>query len=354
MAEQSKQPDPSKMATEQSKTTASTGAAAKSATAGNGNGNGGGASAQAGQSATAQQSQGEKTAQAGQQAQSKASGRAGQGGTDAVSLLTQDHREVDELFKQFEAASGRGGKRRIVEQACMMLEIHAMLEEQIFYPACRRAADDDSDLDEAQVEHDTVKLLIADIRQSGGRGDYYDAKVKVLAEYVRHHVKEEEGGDGIFAQAKKDGVDLKALGEQIAREKQRLQQQYESGEEDGADMQQPRLVALRIPSQASEKESSMARANYDDDRERNGGGNRGGSRGGGSTGRERDENGRFMSDDDNNRMSRGRDDDRGGSRGRSSRDDDDRGRQSRSRDDDDRERDGGRRGGWFEIGRAHV
>ncbi|WP_408587883.1 hemerythrin domain-containing protein [Novosphingobium sp.] len=319
-----------------------------------------------------------KSANAGQSGVQAAAPQAGAkakaSSQDAIALLTKDHREVDELFKQFEGATSRARKQALVEQACRALELHTQLEEQIFYPACREAAADDDPLDEAQVEHDTVKLLIADLRAASAGAPYYDAKVKVLSEYVRHHVGEEEGADGIFARARKDGVDLDQLGERIRSEKERLGRQAEG------QSQSLTLVALRTGMGRSEnqdypKERTMARAEYgrsdyrDDDRGR--GGNRGNDR-------DRDEYGRFTSDDDRSggRSSRGRDDDddrsgrdrdrngrftsddRGGSRsgrnGSSTRGyDDDRGRSSSRGRDDDGERDGGRRGGWFGDSEGH-
>ncbi len=234
-----------------------------------------------------------KSANAGQSGVQAAAPQAGAkakaSSQDAIALLTKDHREVDELFKQFEGATSRARKQALVEQACRALELHTQLEEQIFYPACREAAADDDPLDEAQVEHDTVKLLIADLRAASAGAPYYDAKVKVLSEYVRHHVGEEEGADGIFARARKDGVDLDQLGERIRSEKERLGRQAEG------QSQSLTLVALRTGMGRSEnqdypKERTMARAEYgrsdyrDDDRGR--GGNRGNDR-------DRDEYGRF-------------------------------------------------------------
>ena len=147
-----------------------------------------------------------------------------QGKQDAIKLLTQDHREVEELFDQFEQASEDEKKEQIARQICTELKIHMMIEEEIFYPALRGKIDDD-DIDEALVEHDGAKVLINDIDAGGAEADFFEAKVKVLREEIEHHVKEEEQeSDNIFSQARKTDVDLDALGEQMAARKAELKQ----------------------------------------------------------------------------------------------------------------------------------
>jgi hypothetical protein len=153
---------------------------------------------------------------------------ADQGRQDALKLLSEDHRKVEELFEQFEKASGDGKKEKIARQICTELKVHAMIEEEIFYPALRGKIDDD-DLDEAMVEHDGAKLLINDIEAAGPDEDYYEAKVKVLQEQIEHHVKEEEKQqDNIFNQARKADVDLAVLGEKMAARKAELMALAES------------------------------------------------------------------------------------------------------------------------------
>lgn len=148
---------------------------------------------------------------------------------DAVALLKADHRKVEDLFAKFEAATGDGKKKSIAEQICMELTIHAKIEEDIFYPACEGKVEEDL-LKEAYVEHDGAKVLIAEIEAGGPDDAFYDAKVKVLSEQIEHHVKEEEQRvDGMFAQAKKAGLDMDALGEQMATEKADLMASYKSG-----------------------------------------------------------------------------------------------------------------------------
>jgi hypothetical protein len=147
---------------------------------------------------------------------------------DATQLLTQDHREVEALFEKFEKAGSDGSKERLARQICTELKIHAMIEEEIFYPALRGKIEDDS-LDEAYVEHDGAKVLINDIEAGEPSDDFYDAKVKVLQEEIEHHVREEEKMNGnIFQQARATDVDLDALGEQMAARKAELMRQAET------------------------------------------------------------------------------------------------------------------------------
>ena len=143
---------------------------------------------------------------------------------NAIQLLVQDHREVEALFEKFENASGDGKKEKIAKAICTELKIHAMIEEEIFYPALRGKIDDD-DIDEAYVEHDGAKVMINDIEAGSPDDHFYDAKVKVLQEEIEHHIKEEEKErDNIFTQARKTDVDLDALGEQMAARKAELMQ----------------------------------------------------------------------------------------------------------------------------------
>jgi hypothetical protein len=138
---------------------------------------------------------------------------------DAIALLKADHRKVEDLFEKYEKS--RGKKAEIARQICLELTVHATIEEEIFYPACKEAVEDDK-LDEAYVEHDGAKVLIAEISNGSPEDEFYDAKVKVLSEEIKHHVKEEEQRDGIFAQAKASKLDLKALGAQLAARKKEL------------------------------------------------------------------------------------------------------------------------------------
>lgn len=141
--------------------------------------------------------------------------------SDAIAMLKADHRKVEDLFEKFESARS-GAKQRIAEQICNELKIHTMIEEEIFYPALREKIEDDT-LNEAYVEHDGAKVLVNDIMAGGPDDTFYDAKVKVLSEEIKHHVKEEEArSEGMFAQARDAGVDLVALRDQMMMRKQEL------------------------------------------------------------------------------------------------------------------------------------
>ena len=148
---------------------------------------------------------------------------------DAVALLKEDHRTVEELFAQFEKASGDGRKEKLARQICLELTVHAQIEEEIFYPACESKVEEDL-LKEAYVEHDGTKILIAEIEDGSESSDeYFDAKVKVLMEQIEHHVEEEEKRmEGMFAQARKAGLDMDSLGEQMAARKAELIETYQT------------------------------------------------------------------------------------------------------------------------------
>jgi hemerythrin superfamily protein len=148
---------------------------------------------------------------------------------DAVALLKADHRKVAGLFEDFQAAKGAGKKQELAAQICMELTVHTQIEEDVFYPACEGAVDE-AKLKEAYVEHDAAKVLIAEIEAGGPDDEFYDSKVKVLSEMIEHHVEEEEERvEGMFSQARKAGLDMDALGEEMAAEKARLIASYKAG-----------------------------------------------------------------------------------------------------------------------------
>lgn len=148
--------------------------------------------------------------------------------TDAIALLKADHRKVEELFEKFESARS-SAKQAIAEQICNELKIHATIEEEIFYPALKGKAEEDT-LNEAYVEHDGAKVLINDIMAGGPDDEFYDAKVKVLSEEIKHHVREEEmPKEGMFAQAREADVDLVALRDQLMARKQELLAEADAG-----------------------------------------------------------------------------------------------------------------------------
>lgn len=147
---------------------------------------------------------------------------------DAIALLKADHDKVEKLFEEFEGASGASRKQKLANQICLELTVHTEIEEKIFYPACQGKIEQDL-IDEAYVEHDSAKVLIAEIEAGGPDEDYYDAKVKVLSEMIEHHVEEEEKRvEGMFSQARKAGLDMDALGEQMWARKQELTAEYKA------------------------------------------------------------------------------------------------------------------------------
>ena len=165
-------------------------------------------------------------------AKSKAKGRAsGARKTDAaarsqnaIALLKADHRQVEEWFAQFEKARDDERKQVLANKICNALKVHTTIEEEIFYPAFLDATDDKDMHHEAEIEHEGAKQLIAKIEASSPDDDYFDSKVKVLSEMIKHHVKEEEQPDGMFAEARKSDMDLDALGEQMAQRKAELEE----------------------------------------------------------------------------------------------------------------------------------
>jgi hemerythrin superfamily protein len=136
---------------------------------------------------------------------------------DAVALLKADHREVEDLFEQFEKARDSQRKLKLATQICNALKVHTMIEEEIFYPAFLDATEEEDIHHEAIVEHNGAKRLIAEIEEMNPDDDFYDAKVKVLSEMIKHHVKEEEQPGGMFAAAKKSELDLAVSSSRAAR-----------------------------------------------------------------------------------------------------------------------------------------
>ena len=164
----------------------------------------------------------------------KTSKRSTKASTDAIALLTNDHQEVKDLFEKYEdlaqADSDDEEKKNLAEEICTMLTVHATIEEEIFYPAARDAIDDESLLNEAEVEHQSAKDLIAQIQASDPSDALYDAQVKVLGEYVNHHVEEEEGE--LFPRVKEADLDLDELGAEMnARQEELLSAEAELDDE---------------------------------------------------------------------------------------------------------------------------
>jgi hemerythrin superfamily protein len=137
-------------------------------------------------------------------------------GIDAIELLTQQHREVKEMFDRFENMTDRAkvSKKKLADEICNALIMHTTIEEEIYYPATREASEETEDMvDEAVVEHASAKDLIAQIMEMDPGDDLYDAKVKVLGELVEHHVQEEE--EEMFPKTRELKLDLKALGQEM-------------------------------------------------------------------------------------------------------------------------------------------
>jgi hemerythrin superfamily protein len=142
---------------------------------------------------------------------------------DAIAMLMADHKKVKKLFSDFDKLKEEGSdedKAAIVDEICNELKIHTELEEEIFYPAVRKAIDDSDLMDEALVEHAGAKDLIAQLEDASPEDELYDAKVTVLGEQIQHHVKEEEGD--MFPKAKKAKVDTEALGATMLKRKAAL------------------------------------------------------------------------------------------------------------------------------------
>jgi hemerythrin superfamily protein len=142
---------------------------------------------------------------------------------DAIAMLEADHKKVQKAFKDFEKLKETGNRREkaaIVQQTCADLTVHTKLEEEIFYPAVRKAIKDAAVMDEAKVEHEGAKNLIAQLKSMQPGDDLYDAKFTVLGESVNHHIKEEQ--NEMFPKVRKTKLDLTALGQQMVQRKAQL------------------------------------------------------------------------------------------------------------------------------------
>lgn len=143
---------------------------------------------------------------------------------DAISILREDHRRVDEMFRQFERLRDTRARGELANRICVELLIHAHVEEEIFYPAVREAIDDEDLMDEADIEHATLSALITDIMNLPPDGKGYGARVKVLGDYVRHHVQEEQ--NRMFSKARQARLDMRKLGEQILETREELRRTF--------------------------------------------------------------------------------------------------------------------------------
>ena len=141
----------------------------------------------------------------------------------ATALLRADHKKVADLFADYEAARSPAKKKKLVAQICIELSVHAQVEEEIFYPAVKKALKDKVLVPEAMVEQATLKDLIAQVEFIEPDGEMYDAKIKVLSEYVKHHVKEEQ--NEMFPKAVATRLDMAALGAELSARKAELMAQ---------------------------------------------------------------------------------------------------------------------------------
>jgi hypothetical protein len=135
-------------------------------------------------------------------------------------MLRDDHKRVAEMFTRFESARGSQSKKKIAQQICHELEVHAQLEEELFYPPVREAIGEDALMDEAEVEHQSAKELISQIKAMSAEDALFDAKVTVLGEYIKHHVKEEQ--NEMFPKVRESEIDVAELGEQMRARKEEI------------------------------------------------------------------------------------------------------------------------------------
>jgi hypothetical protein len=174
---------------------------------------------------------------------------------DAIALLKADHRQVEDWFEQFEKARSDTKKQELATKICTALKTHTTIEEEIFYPAFLEATEETDLHHEAEVEHEGAKKLIAQIEASGSEDEYFDAKVTVLSEMIKHHVKEEEQRDGMFAKARQSDMDLDELGAQLRRRKDELM-----AEAEGADEQRVRVSPEVVRASARRRAESAAKS----------------------------------------------------------------------------------------------
>ena len=171
--------------------------------------------------ATSKKSSSSKKSASGGSSSRKSTARRSGSENEAIAQLTEDHARVRQMFEQYDALAeseaDESERQELASMICAELTAHATAEEEIFYPAAREVLDEADLIDEAEVEHASAKDLIAQIQDSSPADELFDAKVKVLGEYINHHVEEEEGE--IFPKVRKAKLDTETLGEQIATRK---------------------------------------------------------------------------------------------------------------------------------------
>jgi len=141
---------------------------------------------------------------------------------NAIEMLREDHRKVKELFEEFEHTEQSQAKEQIVKATVQELEVHAALEEEMFYPGAEEQIDEKESIDEAREEHHVVKLLLGELKKMNAENERYDAKYKVLAESVKHHIDEEES---VLFPKLEGKLNAEGLGTEMEARKQQLQQQ---------------------------------------------------------------------------------------------------------------------------------
>lgn len=146
----------------------------------------------------------------------------------AIQLLEEDHRQVEDMFEEYESLKDAGEKQQLALKICMALQVHTQIEEEIFYPTVRQAIDKTELIDEALVEHAAAKQLIEEIEDIEASDKLYDAKVKVLGEQVLHHVEEEE--NEVFPEVESSELDLDTLGKNMAERKAALLKELAAGQ----------------------------------------------------------------------------------------------------------------------------
>ncbi len=170
----------------------------------------------------------------------------------AIDLLEGDHREVEGYFDEYEELEDDDAKGELAAKICLALKVHTQIEEEIFYPESRKATEDDDLLDEAVVEHAGAKHLISEIEEMEVGDDLYDAKIKVLGEQIKQHVKEEE--EELFPEAKSAKMDLESLGEKLASRKAELMSDLTGESMPGGAVSADRAAAGDKPAPKSERE----------------------------------------------------------------------------------------------------
>jgi len=140
---------------------------------------------------------------------------------NATQMIRQDHKKVEGLFKKFQQTKGAQAKRRLAETAMAELEVHAALEEEIFYPAVKKEVDDGSMVQEALEEHQTVKQLISELKGMDEVDEEFESQFSQLVENVQHHVEEEE--NEMLPKVEESELDLNSLGQQMSQRKQEMQ-----------------------------------------------------------------------------------------------------------------------------------